>query len=127
MDKSATQWMVEPLRNYANFQGRARRKEYWWFELLVIVVSFVLSIVDTMIFGATFAGIGMLGGMAALALLVPNLAVGVRRLHDRDQSGWWLLLGAVPLIGGLILLFWFVQRGTVGDNRFGADPLAGEA
>jgi uncharacterized membrane protein YhaH (DUF805 family) len=128
MEKTATQWMVEPIRKYATFGGRARRAEYWWFFVFNLIVSIVLAIVDMVVFGSewlkSYGGIGPLGAIFSLALLVPGLAVSVRRLHDRDKSGWFLLIGLIPLVGGIILLVWFVQRGTVGDNRFGPDPVA---
>jgi uncharacterized membrane protein YhaH (DUF805 family) len=131
MEKSAFQWMVEPIRKYATFSGRARRAEYWWFYLFFALLFGVLTAVDAVVFGydiETGDPTGnILAGLAALALLLPFLGVAVRRLHDRDKSGWWLLWGLVPLIGGLILLYQYVQRGTVGDNRFGPDPLAGIA
>lgn len=129
MEKSAIQWMVEPIRKYATFSGRARRAEYWWFYLFFALLIGVLTAVDVMLFGYDVEGGdptgNVLAGVAALALLLPFLAVAVRRLHDRDKSGWWLLWGLLPLIGGLILLYQYVQRGTAGDNRFGPDPLAG--
>lgn len=125
MDRPATWWMIEPLRKYADFSGRARRREYWWFTLFVMVATVPLAILDVIVFGERVAtyGAGPLTGIFTLALLLPSLGVSVRRMHDRDKSGWFLLLGVIPLIGGLILLFQFVQRGTVGDNRFGADPV----
>lgn len=129
MDKSATQWMVEPIRKYASFSGRARRAEYWWFQLFFVLLFTALTIVDVMLFGFDPAGgdptDNLLAGLAALALFIPAFAVAVRRLHDRDKSGWWLLWGILPVIGGLILLYQYVQRGTAGDNRFGPDPLVG--
>jgi len=64
-------------------------------------------------------------GIASLATFLPSLAVGIRRLHDRDQTGWWILLGLIPVIGWIILIVWFCMRGTVGPNRFGPDPLQG--
>ncbi len=130
MDKSATQWMIEPLRKYATFSGRARRKEYWWFALFTGLVSMVCTIGDFIIMGADemfVYGGGPLLGIASLALILPSLAVTVRRLHDRDRSGWFILLGLLPLVGVIILFIWYVSRGTIGDNRFGPDPLAGEA
>ncbi len=126
MEKTATQWMIEPLRKYAQFGGRARRAEYWWFLLLNIGVNMVLGIVDLVIFGldrGDFGGIGPFGGLATLALLVPGLAVSFRRMHDVDRSAWWLLIGLIPLIGSLVLIYWFCQRGTVGPNQFGDDPI----
>lgn len=130
MEKSVGQWMTEPLRRYAEFSGRSRRKEYWWFALFGGLIGIVLSIVDLTLGGTDAlanalagAGVGPFGGLFALAMIVPNLAVSFRRLHDLDKSAWWVLLGLIPIIGGLILLFWFVQRGTIGSNRFGADPV----
>jgi uncharacterized membrane protein YhaH (DUF805 family) len=103
--------------NYVNFRGRASRSEFWWFALFVFVVSIVLQVILGEIVGAIFS----------LAVLLPSIAVAVRRLHDVDRSGWWYLLALIPLIGFLILLFaFFIHRGTVGANRFGPDPLAGQ-
>lgn len=107
------------LQKYANFTGRARRSEYWWFVLFNILVAVVAGIVDGALFGAQ-----VLGTIVALALLIPGIAVGVRRLHDLDKSGWWMLLVLIPLIGALVLIFFFVQKGTDGANRFGPDPVA---
>jgi uncharacterized membrane protein YhaH (DUF805 family) len=129
MEKSAMQWMVEPIRKYATFSGRARRAEYWWFGLFVGLVVFGLTMVDMLLIGADAMaeyGAGPLTGLFSLAIIIPSIAVTVRRLHDRDKSGWWLLWSLLPLIGALILLIQYVQRGTAGDNRFGTDPLAGE-
>lgn len=114
------------LGKYATFSGRARRSEYWWYALFTFATSIVLSIVDALLFGMTTQGqsIGILSGLFSLAVLLPSIAVGVRRLHDLDKSGWWLLLVFIPILGVLVLLFFFVQRGTQGTNRFGPDPLA---
>ena len=126
MDKSPAQWMVTPLRKYASFEGRARRREYWWFALFVILVVTLLAVADIILLGvdefAVYGG-GPLVGLGSLALFLPNLAVAVRRLHDHDRSGWYILLGLVPFIGAIILLYWYVTRGTIGNNRFGSDPL----
>ncbi|MBB1249167.1 MULTISPECIES: DUF805 domain-containing protein [unclassified Rhizobium] len=105
--------------NYANFSGRARRSEYWWYVLFVFIASLVLGLIDEMVIG-----MGLLGGVFALATLIPGIAVGVRRLHDRDMSGWWLLIGFVPLVGWLILIYLFATPGASGENRFGPEPLA---
>jgi uncharacterized membrane protein YhaH (DUF805 family) len=102
------------MQKYANFSGRAMRSEYWWYVLFVIIVAVVLAIIDSVILGAS-----VLGSIWSLATLLPSLGVAVRRLHDLDKSGWWLLLGFIPLIGALVLLYWFCQPGTPGDNRFG--------
>lgn len=106
---------------YATFSGRAARSEYWWFALFSVIASSILTVIDTAIFGSDF---GVLGPIFSLAVLVPSIAVGVRRLHDLGRSGWWLLIILIPLIGFLILLFFFVQKGTDGPNEHGPDPLA---
>lgn len=100
---------------YMNFTDRAARSEFWWFALFSLLASLLLGGVSD-----------ILGGIFALAILLPAIGVAVRRLHDLDRSGWWYLLVLVPLIGPLVLIFaFFIHRGTVGDNRFGPDPLAG--
>lgn len=111
--------------NYATFTGRAPRSEFWWFALFTLVASIALSFLDGLIFGA--GGIGILSTLFSLAILIPSVAVGVRRLHDIDRTGWWYLLVLVPILGFLVLLFFFVQRGTAGPNRFGPDPLGAAA
>ncbi|WP_424944722.1 DUF805 domain-containing protein [Aliiroseovarius crassostreae] len=103
------------------FHGRAIRSEYWWFSLFLIVVSLVLTGVDAMVFGygEIFSPLSDLFG---LATLLPAIAVTARRLHDIDRSGWWMLIGIIPLIGWIIMIYWLVQKGTEGPNRFGPDP-----
>lgn len=119
-------WAIEPLRKYATFSGRSRRKEYWLFVLLVFVVSLILSAIDAAIGTSSSAGTGLLSGIFSLAVLIPSLAVLVRRLHDTDRSGWWALLLLLPIIGGLILLIFALLDSTPGQNRFGTNP-KGEA
>ncbi|MEX2519096.1 MAG: DUF805 domain-containing protein [Paracoccaceae bacterium] len=110
------------LGKYATISGRARRSEFWWWVLFTFLVTAVASVLDAILGFAGPSG-GPVGGLLALALLLPNICVGVRRLHDTDRSAWWLLIILVPLIGFLILIYFFTQRGTVGDNRFGPDPV----
>lgn len=111
---------------YADFNGRARRAEFWGFAAVYLALFFPLYLVGS-IFSATesAAGLGVvflvLAWLLSLALLVPGIAVSVRRLHDRDMSGWFYLLGFVPL-GGLVLFVFFCLEGTLGANRFGPDP-----
>jgi len=110
-----------------DFKGRSSRSEYWWFYLFTVIVAFVLGI----LMGAGGDSIvGMLGmllyGLFILAILIPSLSLSFRRMHDKDMSAWLLLVGLVPIIG-LILIYWFVTRGTVGPNKYGPDPLGGEA
>jgi len=116
-------WYFTALRKGLTFRGRARRKEYWYFFLFNFLVAILLSFVDLQM-GWMSADLnsGILSGIYSLLIIVPSLAVSVRRLHDSDRTGWWALLLFVPLIGFLILLFFFAKDGTMGDNRFGADP-----
>ena len=107
------------LNKYVTFSGRAQRSEYWYFFLFMVIVNTVASVLDSAIFG----DISVLYLIATLALLVPSISAGVRRLHDTDKSGWWLLLGLIPVVGLIVLIVFFCQRGTVGPNQFGPDPL----
>jgi len=109
--------------NYANFQGRAGRSEFWWYVLFVIIVSVVLSLVDNLIF-VHIIGTPILGPLFSLATIIPGLAVSVRRLHDKDKSGWFIFLTLIPLIGAIILIVWYATEGTSGPNRFGPQPAA---
>lgn len=116
-------WYLKVLKNYFGFGGRARRKEYWMFVLFNLLISIGLMIIDNVT--GTFdaeAGWGLLSGLYTLAVLIPSIAVSVRRLHDRDKSGWWLLIAFIPLIGAIVLLVWFVMDGDAGSNRFGENP-----
>jgi uncharacterized membrane protein YhaH (DUF805 family) len=115
------------LSKYATFTGRARRSEFWFFVLFQVLLGIGASIIDAGFFGRSPYEPSPFGALVNLALLLPALAVHVRRLHDKDYSGWWLLLYFVPVIGWLVLLVWFCQRGTIGSNRFGDDPIHGAA
>ena len=103
---------LSPLKRYAEFTGRASRREYWGFTLAQFLLLLLLLIMSA----------GILFLLAALALIIPGLAVGVRRLHDQDKSGWWLLISFVPYVGPLILLLMMCVPGTAGPNRYGSDP-----
>jgi uncharacterized membrane protein YhaH (DUF805 family) len=105
---------------YVTFGGRARRSEYWWWYLFVVIVGVVASILDAL-FGTRSNGTGVIQGLAGLALLLPSLAVGVRRLHDTDRSGWWLLIGLIPIVGTIVLIVFFVQDSRP-DNEYGPNP-----
>ena len=121
------------LSNYSGFSGRASRPEYWWWILATCLLQIATQIID----GAVIAPVlGLpvfsreagdpLSALVALGLLLPHLAVGARRLHDTGRSGWWLLLMLLPVIGALVLLYFFVQRSDEGDNGFGPpEPLTG--
>lgn len=120
-------WYLKVLHQYANFSGRARRKEYWYFYFINFLISFGIGIVSGLA-GFMKPGSGLALASSALiiiysmAILIPSLAVGVRRLHDTNRSGWWLLIGFVPLIGAIILIIFFVEDSQPGANQYGKNP-----
>ena len=115
--------MFKAYKLYFDFQGRSSRSEYWLFVLFVVIVAVALSALQMMGQGSTLGTIaGVLYGLFMLVTIIPSLSVGVRRLHDTDKSGWLILLGLIPLIG-LVLIYFYVQPGTKGPNKFGPDPL----
>ena len=118
-------WYIQVLKKYAVFNGRARRKEYWMFVLFNIIFAVVAVILDN-ILGTSFqgAGYGLFYLLYGLAVIIPSIAVGVRRLHDTDRSGWWLLICLIPIIGGIWLIVLLATAGTAGENKYGADPKA---
>lgn len=110
-------WYLAVLKNYVGFSGRARRTEFWMFTLFNFIVTMVLGFVEQL------AGTGGFVGLAyALAVLLPSLAVSMRRLHDTGRSGWWLLLGLIPLLGAIVLLVFMVQDSKPEANEYGANP-----
>ena len=109
-------WYIGVLKRYLDFSGRAQRMEYWMFTLINILVMLGLAILDALL------GLGFLSTIYALGVLIPSLAVGVRRLHDTNRSGWWLLIGLVPLIGLIVLIVFFVQDSQPGANEYGPNP-----
>ena len=116
-------WYLMAWKKYFQFSERSRRKEYWFFFLFNILIAIALGVVDSLT--GTFApetGAGLLGSIYGLAILIPSIALGVRRLHDTDRRGWWLLIGLVPLIGIIVLFVFMVMDGTLGNNRFGKNP-----
>jgi uncharacterized membrane protein YhaH (DUF805 family) len=112
-------WYVNVLKKYAEFSGRARRKEFWMFVLINFGISIALGLVDMALGDA-----GFLGGVYGLAVLVPSLAVSIRRLHDINKSGWTLLLGLIPLVGLILLIVFYAKEGDAGDNNYGPNPKA---
>jgi uncharacterized membrane protein YhaH (DUF805 family) len=106
------------FRKFADINGRAQRSEYWWFFLFNLIVN---------IAGTTLFGDGLISVLITLALIVPAISVGVRRLHDTNRTGWWMLAFIIPLLGLVLALFWLTKRGTVGPNQYGDDPLGGYA
>jgi len=128
-------WMLMPLRRYADFSGRSRRREYWMFLVLNLLIAAVVWGLLAATFLAGMSETAMttvmtpvfaLYALAVLGLVIPGLAVTIRRLHDTDRSGWNILLGAIPLVGAFLLLFFYCTEGTSGPNRFGPDPKASE-
>lgn len=113
------------FRNYIGFSGRAARSEYWYWVLFVVLLTIVAWLIDMTVFGFNTTGVNPISVIVGLATLLPGLAVSVRRLHDIDRTGWWVLL-ALTVIGAIVLIVWACMRGTVGANRFGPDPLEGK-
>lgn len=111
-----TQAISLGFSNYINFQGRATRAEYWWWTLFAVISDVVLGFI-----GAAL-GIGFLQGLFSLAILIPGLAVGARRLHDIGKSGWWQLLWFAIVVGWIILWVWAFRQGNQGQNQHGFDP-----
>ena len=106
------------LGNYAKFDGRARRSEYWYWVLAVVIAEIVVLGIRTVA-----EGLGQVLYIAlVLAVLVPSLAVAVRRLHDTGRSGWWLLIGLIPIIGAIVLIVFYVQDSAAGANEYGPSP-----
>jgi len=116
-------WYIGALKKYAVFSGRAQRSEFWYFVLFNIIVSVVLSLIDR-ILGTTYgsAGAGILSSIYSLAVLIPSIAVAVRRLHDTDRSGWWILIGLIPIIGWIVLIVFYVKDSQPGENKYGLNP-----
>ncbi|MBU2949924.1 DUF805 domain-containing protein [Tamlana agarivorans] len=117
-------WYLKVLKQYADFKGRARRKEFWMFLLFSFLVSAVASILDNVL-GLTFkdyGGNGPILGLYSLFVLIPGLAVTVRRLHDIGKSGWWLFIGLIPLIGAIWLLILYCKDSEAGSNKWGPNP-----
>ena len=112
---------LKALRQYSDFSGRARRAEYWMFTLVNVIISVLLTIIDAG-FGLSLGGFGLLSGLFALAVLLPSLAVGARRLHDIGRTGWWQLIQLIPLIGAIVLIVFFATEGRREANAYGPDP-----
>jgi uncharacterized membrane protein YhaH (DUF805 family) len=102
--------------NYVNFQGRARRSEYWFWFLFTVLLGIVANLIDGML------GMYLLAGLATLATILPSIAVGVRRLHDTGRSGFWLFIALVPLVGAIVLIIFFIGDSAPGANKYGPNP-----
>jgi uncharacterized membrane protein YhaH (DUF805 family) len=112
-------------QKYMDFNGRARRSEFWFFFLFNIIVGVVANVLNNVVNLPTFSGgQTLLGSIVSLALLLPGLAVGARRLHDTGKSGWFLLLGLIPLVGAIVLIVFFVKDSDPALNAYGPSPKA---
>ncbi|EHK89782.1 DUF805 domain-containing protein [Aggregatibacter actinomycetemcomitans] len=109
-------WYLHVLKNYATFSGRARRKEYWMFVLFNFIATFVCMLIDAVIQMPIFQFVYGFG------VIIPYIAVTVRRLHDTDRSGWWILISFIPLVGSIVLLVFMCFDSQSGTNRFGDNP-----
>lgn len=121
-DMNPFDYFLEGLKKYAEFKGRARRKAYWYFVLFSLIISFVLSYIDTLL--GTYSiesGIGLLSGLFSLSIIVPSIAITVRRLHDTGRTGWWVLLGFIPILN-LVLIFFMVLDSQPEENSYGPNP-----
>lgn len=120
-------WYLEVFRKYAVFEGRARRKEFWYFILFNIIVMIILTIMDKGLGTFTVTShnnfIGLLTSIYTLFAFIPSISVTVRRLHDTDRSGWWFFIIFIPIIGSIVLFIFEVLRGTIGPNKYGVDPI----
>ncbi|MDD5461536.1 MAG: DUF805 domain-containing protein [Methylococcales bacterium] len=120
-------WYLEALKKYAVFEGRARRKEYWFFILFNVLISMALGFVDRFIGNVNpETGIGVLSGIYTLGVMIPGIAVSVRRLHDTGRSGWWLLITFLPIIGAIIFFYFMVLDSDTESNEYGPSPKSNE-
>ncbi len=120
----AVEYMTLPLKRYADFSGRSRRMEYWMFVVFGFVAGFIAGFIDGILGMSGMLGpYGPISLILILGIIVPSIACGVRRLHDQDKSGWFMLLGLIPIANIVLLVFMFLE-GTKGDNQYGPDPKA---
>ena len=117
-------WYHEALKKYAVFGGRARRTEFWMYILFNFIFSMLAFCIDLAVGVATGFGFALLFFLYTVGSIIPSLTVTVRRLHDTGRTGWWMLIGAIPLLGAIILIVFYVQPGQSGPNQYGPDPKA---
>lgn len=108
--------------NYVEFDGRASRSEFWYWILFTIIINFIAGLMDASLYGSTDAG--WFYACAQIGLLIPGISASIRRMHDTERSGWWVLVLLVPLVGLLAFIWWACEEGTDGPNLYGPDPLA---
>jgi uncharacterized membrane protein YhaH (DUF805 family) len=111
------EWYIKVIQNYVGFQGRARRKEYWTFVVISFVVSVILEVIQRVLHLGQ-----ILTSLYSLAVLLPSIAVSMRRLHDTGRTGWWILIGLIPIIGTIILLVYMFLDSQEGENKYGPNP-----
>jgi uncharacterized membrane protein YhaH (DUF805 family) len=111
------EWYIKPFEKFLEFSGRSRRKEFWTFVLVNLGIMIVLNVLEGII-----GLFGIIATLFSLAILIPNISVGVRRLHDTGRTGWWLLLSFIPLIGLIVLIYFFVQDSEPAANQYGPSP-----
>jgi uncharacterized membrane protein YhaH (DUF805 family) len=111
-------WYTDVIKKYAVFNGRAARPEYWWFLLISVIIAAVLNLVFSAIGGRS----NIVSDLYSLAVLLPSLGVGIRRLHDTNRSGWWILISIVPFVGWIVLIILYALASDPGPNRYGAGP-----
>jgi len=120
-------WYISVLKKYMVFNGRASRSEYWYFMLFYQIITIVLSIINQLIIQTENSTLIIISSLIVLAyilgFLLPALGVTIRRLHDINKSGWWMLVSIIPIIGFLILIYFLVQKGTDGENQYGKNPI----
>lgn len=107
--------------SYCRFQGRSSRSEYWWWVLFCSILGFCIGIVEG-ILGFSMTAVQATSGILSLVLLLPGLGLSVRRLHDIGKSGWWILLGLIPVVGAIVLIIWFARNSQMQDNQYGLVP-----
>jgi len=119
------QAITSGFKNYALFSGRATRSAFWWFYLFTVIVAIAISVVEGL-FGSpdVAAGVGLISVIWTLAIILPILGLMVRRLHDANHTGWWILIAFIPLIGAIVLIVFWATAGTQGDNKYGSPALA---
>ena len=118
------QWYIQALKNSFNFSGRARRSEYWFFALFNFLIAVGLTIFDLVIGSFSEGGFGLISGLYTLLMVIPNLSLTFRRLHDTGRSAWWILFGIIPLIGAITLFVFMCLDSEAADNQYGSNPKA---
>ncbi len=112
-------YYIDAWKNYVNFEGRTRRKAFWMFVLFNFIVTVILSVIDGLVFGQNAS---VLTGLYNLAILLPSIAIGIRRLHDIGKTGWWLLISFIPCIGTIVLIVFACTDSQPGENLYGPNP-----